>query len=257
MQPLPLLTPEHALFLDFDGTLADIAPHPDAVRVPTGLVPTLSVLQAQLGGALAILTGRRESDVDAFLGPLRLPVASEHGACWRLPDGTHPEVPAPDLTGVRTAAEQLAAAHPGLLVEHKRATVALHYRHAQHLESLCLETMAAAAGATEGVELMHGKCVVEVKPEGVNKGRALAGFMAFEPFRGRVPVFAGDDVTDEAGFVAAQSLGGRGIKIGEGPTQALHRCLSPATFRGWLAAARTALPPVPPLPPNATWGHTA
>ena len=253
MQPLPLLTPEHALFLDFDGTLADIAPQPDAVRVPLGLVPNLMALQAQLGGALAILTGRREADVDTFLAPLVLPMGSEHGARWRLPDGSRPEVTPPDLREVLATAERLASEHQGLLVEPKQASIALHYRHAPHLEVLCFEALSLAMQHTEGVELMRGKYVFEVKPQGVNKGRALAGFMQYAPFAGRIPVFAGDDVTDEAGFLAAQALGGRGIKIGEGPTQALHRCLSPATFRGWLAATRTSLPPATSQP----WGQTA
>lgn len=251
MQPLPLLTPDHALFLDFDGTLAEIAPQPDAVRIPLGLVPTLAALYAQLGGALAILTGRRESDIDGFLAPLRLPLASEHGAQWRLPDGSHPAMTPPDLSRVLAAALALQATHPGLLVEPKHAAVALHYRHAPQLERLCLDTLLEATEGVADVELLRGKYVFEVKPAGVNKGRALAGFMTYAPFVGRVPVFAGDDVTDEAGFVAAQELGGRGIKIGEGPTQAQHRCLSPATFRGWLAAARTALPPASDGP----WGR--
>ncbi len=243
MQPLPLLSPDNALFLDFDGTLAEIAPQPDAVRVPMGLVPILASLYLQLGGALAILTGRRETDIDEFLAPLRLPLASEHGAQWRLPDGSHPEVTPPDLTGVVAAANALAALYPGLLVEPKHAAVALHYRHAPQLELLCHDTLVNAMQGVDGVELLRGKYVFEVKPAGVNKGWALSGFMTHAPFAGRVPVFAGDDVTDEVAFVAAQNHGGRGIKIGEGPTAAHHRFMSPATFRGWLAAARHALPP--------------
>ena len=91
----------------------------------------------------------------------------------------------------------------------------------------------------EGVELLRGKCVLEVKPRGIHKGQAIADFMTQAPFAGRIPVFVGDDVTDEAGFAAVQALGGWGIKVGEGPTMAQHRCMTPAALRGWLSAART------------------
>jgi trehalose 6-phosphate phosphatase len=242
MQLLPALTRDTALFLDFDGTLAELAPQPDAVRVPPGLVPTLAALQGQLDGALAIVTGRRAADIDAFLAPLVLPLASEHGARYRLADGSCPAIAVPDLAPALRAAADLAGLHPALLLEHKTSSLALHYRHAPQLESLCRDTLARAIAGMAGVELLQGKCVLEVKPAGANKGQAIAVFMSQAPFAGRVPVFAGDDVTDEAGFAAAQQLGGRGIKIGEGPTLAQYRCLSPATLRGWLAAGRTHLP---------------
>ena len=128
MQLLPQLTTAHALFLDFDGTLTELAPRPEAVRVASGLVPTLSSLHAQLGGALAIVTGRPEADIDGFLAPLRLPLASEHGAQYRLADTSLPAIAPPDLAPVLHAAQALAARHPELLVEHKRVSVALHYR---------------------------------------------------------------------------------------------------------------------------------
>ena len=122
MQLLPLLTTAHALFLDFDGTLTELAPRPEAVRVASGLVPTLAALYTRLGGALAIVTGRPEVDIDGFLAPLRLPLASEHGAQYRLTDTSLPAVHAPDLEPVLQAACALAERHPGLLVERKRAS---------------------------------------------------------------------------------------------------------------------------------------
>lgn len=240
MQLLPLLTSAHALFLDFDGTLTEMAPRPEAVRIASGLVPTLSALHTQLGGALAIVTGRREIDIDTFLAPLRLPLATEHGAQYRLGEGpARPSIQPPDLEPVLYAAQVLAAQHPGLLVEPKRASVALHYRQAPHLEALCHDTLARAMQGVDGVELLRGKCVFEVKPRGIHKGQAILDFMTQPPFAGRVPVFVGDDVTDEAGFAAVQALGGWGIKVGEGPTAAQHRCMTPAALRGWLSAART------------------
>ncbi|MGP1630232.1 MAG: trehalose-phosphatase [Giesbergeria sp.] len=238
---MPLLTTSHALFLDFDGTLTDIAPKPDAVHIPAGLTPTLAALQRLLGGALAIVTGRRERDIDGFLAPLTLPLASEHGAQYRFDDGRHPAIDVPEFGPVLQAAEQLALQHPALLVEVKRASVALHFRQAAHLESLCRETLERAMAGLPGLELLSGKCLYEVKPAGIHKGQAIAAFMRELPFSGRTPVFVGDDVTDEAGFATAIALGGLAIKVGEGPTQAQYRCMTPAALRGWLSASRTAL----------------
>lgn len=234
MQQPPPLTAAHALFLDFDGTLAELAPHPDAVQVAPGLVGQLGLLQQRLQGALAVVTGRPLADVDRFLHPLQLPAAFEHGAHYRWPDGsTHTSQP-PDLAPVLLAAQQLAARHPPLLVEAKRASVALHYRAAPELEALCQAVMTQALEATQGLELMPGKCVLEVKAQGVDKGRAIADFMERAPYAGRIPVFAGDDVTDEKGFAAVQALGGWGIKVGEGATTAPYRCASPEAVRIWL-----------------------
>jgi trehalose 6-phosphate phosphatase len=240
MQLLPLLSPHHALFLDFDGTLTELAPRPESVRIASGLVPTLRALYTQLNGALAIVTGRTESDIDTFLAPLRLPLAAEHGAQYRLGHGpAHPSIQPTDLAHVLHAAQALADQHPGLLVEPKRASVALHYRQAPQLEGLCLDTLLRATDGMDNVELLRGKCVFEVKPRGVHKGQAILDFMTQPPFAGRVPVFVGDDVTDEPGFAAVQSMGGWGIKVGLGPTSAQHRCMTPAALRGWLSAART------------------
>jgi len=241
---LPTVLPDTALFLDFDGTLADIASTPDAVRVPGGLVSTLAALHRQLGGALAIVTGRPIADIDHFLHPLQLPMAGEHGAQYRMADGSRPAIDQPPLDDAVQTMSELAAVHPGLLVERKPHSVALHYRHAPELEALCRATMQKIVAGRPGVELLYGKCVVEVKPAGIHKGQAIAAFMSLPPFAGRVPIFAGDDVTDESGFAAVQQLGGRGIKIGEGSSQALHRCLSAAALRGWLANARTTLAPL-------------
>ena len=241
---LPTVLPDTALFLDFDGTLADIAATPDAVKVPGGLVPTLAALHRQLGGALAIVTGRPIADIDHFLSPLQLPMAGEHGAQYRMADGSLPAIDQPPLEDAVEAMTALAETHSGLLVERKAHSVALHYRHAPELEALCRASMQQVVAGRPGVELLYGKCVVEVKPAGIHKGQAITVFMSAPPFAGRVPIFAGDDVTDESGFAAVQQLGGRGIKIGEGSSQALHRCLSAAALRGWLANARTTLAPM-------------
>jgi trehalose 6-phosphate phosphatase len=227
-----------ALFLDFDGTLADLAPQPEAVQIAGDLVPMLRDLSSHLGGALAIVSGRPLHDLDQFLSPLRLPAAAEHGAQRRQVDGRVLGMTPPDLEATLRAARALAGRHPGLRLEIKTATVALHYRHAPELESLCLQVLSGAVGDTPGVELLRGKFVFEVKPTGVSKGTAIAAFMHEAPFAGRVAVFAGDDVTDEAGFSVVQSMGGFGVKVGEGATLANHRCASPTALRQWLRAAR-------------------
>ena len=242
MQSLPALTPDTALFLDFDGTLADLAPQPDAVLMPTGLVPTLAVLQQKLGGALAIITGRRGADIDHFLVPLSLPMASEHGARYRFSDGSVSGPGAPDLSPALLAANQLVSQHSGLLLEHKTSSMALHYRLAPELEALCRDTLANALRDMEGVEMLSGKYVFEIKPAGINKGLAIIVFMSHAPFAGRTPLFAGDDTTDEAGFAAVQDLGGHGIKIGLGSSLARYRCPSPTNLRAWLDGGRTSLP---------------
>ncbi|PKO44062.1 MAG: trehalose-phosphatase [Betaproteobacteria bacterium HGW-Betaproteobacteria-3] len=237
MTSLPSLNERSALFLDFDGTLADLAPRPDAVVIPHDLVMLLQALQTRLGGAVAIVTGRTAADIDPWLAPLRLGTAFEHGALRRSADGTEHVHAAPDLGPALAAACALAEKYPHLLVERKRTSLALHYRQALHLEARCIEVMGAAVAQMPGLQLQRGKAVVEVKPDSVGKGRAIAAFMAEAPFAGRVPVFAGDDVTDEAGFEVVQQLGGHAIKVGDGVTAARHRCASPGGLRAWLAAA--------------------
>lgn len=237
LSDLPAIGAHSALFLDFDGTLVDLAPQPEAVQLVAGLVPALARLSTQLGGALAIISGRTISDLDGFLAPLRLPAAAEHGAQRRAAGGLAVSLAAPDLQEVARRAAELMVRHPGLRVEVKSAAVALHYRHAPELEALCLQVMQEAAARTPGVELLRGKFVFEVKPAGVSKGTAIEAFMAEPPFAGRVPLFAGDDTTDEAGFSAVQFMGGEGIKVGEGTTLARYRCASAAALRQWLGAA--------------------
>lgn len=235
---LPRLDAASALFLDFDGTLVELATQPEAVQIPDGLSSLLARLGTQLGGALAVVSGRRLADLDRFLAPLRLPLAAEHGSQRRLAGGGDAvSLAAPDLAGLIDAVTAFAGRHRGLRVEVKSAAVALHYRHAPELESECLQWMSDAAESMAGVELLHGKFVFEIKPSGVSKGTAITDFMKQAPFKGRVPVFAGDDVTDEAGFAAVQAMGGFGIKVGEGPTLAQARCPSPAALLAWLEDA--------------------
>ncbi len=240
MNVTDLISPACALFLDFDGTLVDIAPQPDAVHVPSHLVEVLESLSVQLGGALAVVSGRPISQIDHYLSPLKLPCAGVHGAQLRHPGGTMATMPTPSLQAVQRAAQALALQHPQLVVEDKGASLALHFRQAPELAALCLQTMAGAVAQSPGLNLLQGKMVVEAKPAGASKGGAIESFLHEAPFAGRTPVFIGDDVTDEAGFAVVQSLGGHGIKVGDGATVAWHRLATPAAMRELLQHAASA-----------------
>lgn len=238
MATLPkLLTAASALFLDFDGTLTELAPRPDAVSIHPELPALLMQLHQWLGGAVAIVTGRAQDDIDPMLAPLLLPAAFEHGALRRTPVGMVRQAHAPDLGPSLAAAKALAATHPGLLVEHKATAMALHYRLAPELEALCLKTLSDCVRHDPGLQLLHGKAVIEIKSAQVGKGQAIEAFMNEAPFAGRQPVFAGDDTTDEPGFDAVQRLGGAGIKVGLGASCAQYRIADPAGFRQWLQDA--------------------
>lgn len=232
-----ILYPSSALFLDFDGTMVDLAPQPHAVHVPGPLIVALRDLDDYLHGAVAVISGRPIEQIDDFLAPLKMPVAGVHGAERRSSDGrmhmlhTHP------LDHVEEAACALAAQHPGLLVESKRGSLALHYRQRPELEALCLQVMQQAVQESPGLTLLRGKMVAEAKPGGATKGQAIEAFLAEAPFAGRTPVFIGDDTTDEAGFSTVQRLGGLGIKVGEGATVAWRRLPDPAALRRELEAA--------------------
>lgn len=248
MTLLELLCPSCALFLDFDGTVVDIAPQPEAVTVPQTVIGHLQWLQGYLGGAVAVISGRPIEQLDDFLAPARLPVAGVHGAERRGSSGelvlesTHP------LDAVEHAAYALAERHPQLLVENKRGSIALHYRQAPELEALCVDTMQAAVENSPGLTLLRGKMVLEAKPGGVSKGHAIEEFMKEPPFAGRTPIFIGDDVTDEVGFSTVQRLGGLGVKVGEGATVAWQRLPTPAALRQELEAAYAARTQKAPAP---------
>lgn len=229
-----------ALFLDFDGTLVELAPQPDAIVVPPELITLLQQLQEASDGALAIVSGRPLDQLDAFLSPLRLPAAGVHGAERRSADGRILQQPVPDVQHLRERLLPLVSAHPTLQLEIKRGALALHYRHAPYLEQRCVETMMDALRHEPGFSLLHGKMVVEAKPH-INKGDAVAAFLHEAPFRGRRPVFIGDDVTDEAGFalVQAETYAGLGIKVGSGPSQARQRLAGPVEV---LALLRQSVP---------------
>lgn len=206
-----------ALFLDVDGTLLDIAPEPDQVIVPAGLRQVLEGLERDLGGALALVSGRAVPDLDRLFDPVLLPAAGVHGASLRLSrDGEARWVaPPPDLDHARRAVAAFVAAHPGTRFEDKTASVVLHYRGRPEAGEAAGTLVGALAGEDDRLEALSGKMVWEIRPRGVDKGEALDRFLATAPFAGRLPVFAGDDVTDLAGFDAARRHGGQAILVGD------------------------------------------
>jgi trehalose 6-phosphate phosphatase len=222
MQVLPL-DPKAALFLDFDGTLVEIAPRPEAVRVAAGLGPLLAAARRRLDGALAVVSGRPIADIDRLLAPLRLVAAGVHGLEVRdAPDGPiDAATSAAALAAVRAALA--AAGLPGVRIEDKRLAVAVHYRDAPALGPGVAALLEAAIAPHPSLHLVAGKMVVEVKPHGSDKGTALVNFLARPPFKDRVPVMIGDDVTDEDAFRAALAAGGRAIKVGPGDSLAPER----------------------------------
>ena len=234
--PPPPLLPDQApvgraaLFLDFDGTLVEIAPRPDAVLVPPGLPGLLLRLRAGLGGGLAVVSGRPLADLDHFL-PVPLAKAGDHGATIRLA----PELPAEDPplpvppVAWRLQAMALAMAHPGMLVEEKTHGFAVHYRLAPDAGPAA-EALLAGLVADSPFQLLAARMAWEVRPRGPSKGSAVRRLMQDPAFAGRVPVFIGDDVTDEEGMDAARALGGLGWQLQDAFG-------TPAALRGWLAEA--------------------
>ena len=240
--PPPPLTGKCALFLDIDGTLVDLAPTPDHVEIDPALATLLPALAARFAGAVALITGRPITDADNLFPGLCLPVAGLHGLERRSADGVlHPHAPAPAGFGwLRGELKRIALRHEGLLLEDKGTTLALHYRQVPALASYVHKTMralvATASASGAAWRLQPGKGIVEIKPQGRDKGAAILDFMAEPPFAGRCPVFVGDDRTDEFGFAAVTRIGGWAVKVGPGPTHANFRLNGVAAVRRWLVA---------------------
>jgi trehalose 6-phosphate phosphatase len=212
-----------AIFSDFDGTLVEIADAPDRIHVSADLVQRLTIVSRALGGAFAVVSGRALDDLAGYL-PDGIAMAGGHGTERRRPDGSRLLVA--DRNQVRKIAadlEPLVAGHAGLLLEEKPGSVALHFRQAPELADLCHAAMERVLAQHPSFVGMEGKMVIEARPKGVSKAEAIRAFMEEAPFVGRLPLFFGDDVTDEDGFAAVQELGGVGVKVGTGATRAKRR----------------------------------
>jgi trehalose 6-phosphate phosphatase len=243
--PEPGAASDWALFLDVDGTLLDLAHHPDKVRVDAGLHDDLGRLRNRLGDALALLSGRPLSQLDALFDWNRHAAAGLHGAELRTPDGRKRSTGESDGFGrVRSRATELVAATPGVILEDKRLALALHYRHApaarEEAERIA-QTLLHDAGDRYAIQ--RGDHVLELKPAGVDKGHALATLMRGAPFRGRTPWMLGDDLTDEDAFRCVNASGGVSVIVGSRrPTEAHYALDDPAAVRAWLHALAEAKP---------------
>jgi trehalose 6-phosphate phosphatase len=236
--PPRLRTADIALFLDVDGTLLEIEREPGAVHVPERLCRLLEHLQRATRGALALVSGRSLDQLDRLFSPLRFSAAGLHGLERRnlgrriVRAAREPDV----LEKARRRLAAFAAVNEGVLLEDKALTLALHYRNAPDAASAAIAVAEQAAVESLGaLVLLHGKMVCELKPPGMDKGRAIAAFLEEPPFMGRRPVFAGDDLTDEAGFATINARGGISVRIGhDGPTAAEFGHRDVAAVQTWL-----------------------
>lgn len=234
---VPQLPGRCGFFLDIDGTLVDFADRPHDVRIDDDLGRLLRDLREAADGALALISGRSVADVDRLLAPSRFCVAGQHGAERR--DAAHMVhrhgLPLARLGEARHVLGRFAAEHPGLVLEDKGMNLALHYRLAPHLDSDVRDAVQnIAKDLGEEFEVQEGKMVCEIKPSGRDKGTAIAEFMKEKPFRDRIPVFIGDDHTDEYGFRVVNRLGGYSVKVGTGASSARWRLPDASAVRAWL-----------------------
>ena len=233
---LPVPLQRCAFFLDLDGTLAALQPRPEQVFIPEKTLSSIHTL-TQAGIPVAVVSGRRIDDIDHLVKPLQLPAGGIHGAERRGYSGQMHRLTLDADLLARVGAELGAAieSHPTLYLESKGMAFALHYRQAPELED---EARRIAETLVERypqqLTLQPGKSVFELKPKGASKGAVIRTFMREAPFDGRVPVFLGDDLTDEAGFEVINEMGGLSIKIGEGSTVAQQRLESVEAVADWL-----------------------
>jgi trehalose 6-phosphate phosphatase len=204
-----------ALLLDVDGTIVDIGPSPTEVQVSDALIESLRRLFDLTGGAVALVSGRPISELDRLFAPLRLPAIGGHGAEMRLSDSQVVYWAKPLPQDLRQRLADAASIGPGIVVEDKSYSLALHYRKAPLQAERLRRHVAASRTAFSGepTELLLGKAMFEVKRPGINKGDSIRKLMGHAPFSGRVPVFIGDDITDESVFEVLPKIGGKGFSV--------------------------------------------
>jgi trehalose 6-phosphate phosphatase len=227
-----------SLFLDFDGTLVDIAPQPDAVVVDPGLVPMLRVLQQKLDGCLALVSGRSLATLDRFLAPLVFDAAGMHGLEHRLAGSIVRCDPAtrPEIGVALEKVKHTLGEIGGVFIEDKGCAFSVHWREAPLAEKGALQTLTETLKVLGGdYRLQLGKCVGEIIPMETSKGHALASFLKHSKYEGRRPIFIGDDLTDEDGFRVINDADGISIHVGHLQTVAQHRIASPAKVHTLLA----------------------
>ena len=230
---------ECAILLDIDGTLLDLAPTPREVWVPPGLAETLSRLRDRTSGALALVSGRSLNDIDLIFAPEQFPAVGGHGAEMRIStDSEAVAVHAPPMDKeLKRRLAAIAKLSPGILLEDKGYSLALHYRLAPHAEKAIYEAVSLIRADLPNapIEVLPGKCVCEIKQSGFDKATGVRELMTHEPFRGRRPIFIGDHVTDESVFAMMPDLGGLAFSVGRRAQGVTDYFDEPRDVRAWLA----------------------
>src|ERR1700726_2066307 len=230
---------ECAILLDIDGTLLDLAPTPREVWVPPGLAETLNRLHDKTSGALALVSGRSLNDIDLIFAPEQFPAVGGHGAEMRISvDNESVATHAPPMDKeLKRRLAAIARLSPGILLEDKGYSLALHYRLAPHAERAIYEAVSLIRADLPDapIEVLPGKCVFEIKHAGFTKALAVRELMTFEPFKGRRPIFIGDDVTDESVFAIMPDFGGVAFSVGRRAHGVAGHFDEPRDVREWLA----------------------
>ncbi|TKI08316.1 trehalose-phosphatase [Martelella alba] len=234
----PVSLHSSAFFFDLDGTLAAIEKRPEWVSIPDNIKQALAVIFSATGGALALISGRPLSELDALTAPLSCPAAGVHGAERRDATGKiHRIELSPTLiSAVGSELRRALTAFPGCHVEEKGMAYALHYRQAERFKDQIEALSMSLLQRYPELAIQPGKCVFELKPRGADKGAAIDAFMHERPFVGKTPLFIGDDLTDEAGFECVNALGGLSIKVGPGKTAARFRLDGVDKVHLWLVS---------------------
>jgi trehalose 6-phosphate phosphatase len=230
---------EIAILLDIDGTLLDFAPTPADVSVPPGLLQILGGLLANTSGALALVSGRSLRDIDELFAPARFPVVAGHGAEIRASAASDAvaisaEPLQPELKSLLASIAELS---PGILVEDKGYSLALHYRLAPQAEKSIYAAVSSIRAQLPHmpIEILPGKYVCEIKRSGFTKASGVRELMAREPFGGRRPLFIGDDVTDESAFAIMPEFDGIAFSVGKEARGVAGHFDTPSAVREFLA----------------------
>lgn len=236
-QPPRIDPARSAFFLDFDGTLIPFDPDGiDRPLVDDGLRSLLADLRTQADGALAIVSGRTIDVIDTLFSPLRLAASGEHGSEWRFgPDAPHGSITTPaGLASAATHCAAFAESTAGVSCELKARSLVMHFHGHPELREATAAAVQQVCTPESGLKLLHARGMVELKSSEANKGYAVARFMTAAGWSGRQPVFLGDDVTDEDGFMTVNALGGISVKVGPGSSHARYRLPDDDAVRNWL-----------------------
>ncbi len=230
---------ESAVLLDIDGTLLDLAPTPREVWVPPGLAKTLNRLLARTSGALALVSGRSLNDIDLIFAPELFPAVGGHGAEMRVTsDSEAVATHAPPMDKeLKRRLAAIARLSPGILLEDKGYSLALHYRLAPHAEKAIYAAVSLIRADLPNapIEVLPGKCVCEIKHSGFTKATGVRELMTHEPFKGRRPLFIGDDVTDESVFGIMPDFDGLAFSVGRRAKGVAGHFDAPSDVREFLA----------------------